>query len=193
MTYYGPSPFYWDWIDKTDKTPTAGDFCFSSHLAKTFSVFYVNSKLEDDDDNCFHMIYENVTMVVIPVKDKARIIKMILSGNLPVLSKNVAFSTNLQTLLKVYQQHNCGSTTKLDILRFDSKPRNENILSLWLDKPLDKSSNKQTVLCFFHDDHTPSAVYYFHSGLFKCFVCSKKCYNLFLNLKLIHHPILNRL
>lgn len=194
MTYYGPSPFYWSWKNKTDKTSTAGDFYFSSPLAKKYSIFYLNTKLENDDD-CFYMIYENVTMVIISIKEKSRINNLMLSGHiLPVMGTDVAFSTSLQTSLKSHvQKHNTGVALSGILSKRNSKMQNERIISFWLKEPLDNSLDKKKVLCFFHDDHNPSAVYFLNSGMFKCFVCNKKCFNLFKNLKLIAHPILNEL
>jgi hypothetical protein len=190
--YYGPSPFYWLWNNKFDTTPTAGDYFYDNSFGKYFICCYTLDNLENHGDEVFIMYYNNIKFIFIPLKYLNNYFKR--GKLLPVLGKQIACSVALKPLLK-----NFISSLKIVVVipKFTRDnhvlSQNRNILKLWLNDNIDEQKQKINLLCLFHDDHNPSAIYNFATGFFRCYACKKICKNLYLHLKRINHPILNQL
>jgi len=182
---YGPSPFYWDWEKKFELSPTAGDYYYDKQFEKYFLCRYLNHEDSDNRSTEFLMYYNNAKLSFVPKEN-------ISLNFLPVLGSRVACSLTLKPQLEQFIL-NSKLVVKKPIRKNNTEVHNRKILNLWLNGDFDENDEKIKLLCFFHDDHNPSAVYNFKTNYFKCYACQKCCRNLYLHLKKIDHDILKQL
>lgn len=199
--YYGCSPFYWSWEYKFNTVSTSGDFFYDEIFEKYFVCFYFQDE-ENFKNHLFKMTYKNVKVMFVPIENISNLLTDEISNNklLPVLGQKIACATSLKK--ELYQfickqklvlfnpvKHNKFKTNHETTLA-----KNKKILKHWLGDDLQNTcKDKINLLCFFHNDHNPSAVYNFKTGFFKCFACGKSCKNLYVNLKKIKHVILKNI